>query len=456
MLRRLVLILLPIALLTSCAGPAKLAERSQNQLAEGDHWKAWNTATRALEKAPANAAARSAATAAATSITDDWHRRIVALAAEDSLAAAEQVLALAAFRAQAARWVTLTPPADRARVEQALRRTAARTHYDRGVTALAAKRPKRAWWEWNECERFVSPWRDASTLAERAYQKGLAHVALLPLNAGDPEMGREVATLWRDALAPRLGTQETPFTRMLGADAAEKGIRLAQLGRISRADAARLGRENGAERVVWGEIGDLDGSTELQVFKDRVARRVSSKDADGRTVTRWVEVPIEVVARVRHVTVNVDCEVLSTRNGAVLAHQRIPRSRSARVVWTSYVPEGDLGAYALVSDEARSADPARARQLEARWKAVCGDGTTLRSVLEARRRTEGSGQYEPGSLRRLLTGAAFVFLSDLPPATDLAAAALADGWSPLYDELARLDAMDDVDLAAPVAETTRR
>src|SRR5690242_2510412 len=36
-----------------CAGPAKLAQKSQDKLAQGDVWKAWELATRALDKAPA-------------------------------------------------------------------------------------------------------------------------------------------------------------------------------------------------------------------------------------------------------------------------------------------------------------------------------------------------------------------------------------------------------------------
>jgi hypothetical protein len=93
-----------LLLMTGCAGPAKLAERSEDQLVAGDHWKAWNTAIRALDKAPANDRARAAARAASASISSDWQRRITAIAAEDSIAAAEQVLELASFRAGAARY----------------------------------------------------------------------------------------------------------------------------------------------------------------------------------------------------------------------------------------------------------------------------------------------------------------------------------------------------------------
>jgi hypothetical protein len=198
--------------------------------------------------------------------------------------------------------------------------------------------------------------------------------------------------------------------------------------------------------VVWGSVGGIESETRLLYFKENVARRVVQKDAAGESVTRWVSIPIEVVARVRDVSVTADVEVLSTVNGASLSRRRIPRSTSARVVWTSYVPEGALDRYALVSDEERTGDPYRAKSVETRWKSVVGDGVTLAQVLAAKRETRGDARYDRGSLGRFATGTAFVFLQELPPATDLARAALMKGWTPLSDELARMDAKDDVDL----------
>src|SRR2546421_11035097 len=92
-----VLFVLAAVVGSGCAGPAKLAQKSENKLAEGDVWKAWQLATRALDKAPANPRAREAAGAAAASIAGDWQRRITALAAVDSLAAAGGVLKVGGF-----------------------------------------------------------------------------------------------------------------------------------------------------------------------------------------------------------------------------------------------------------------------------------------------------------------------------------------------------------------------
>jgi len=147
--------------------------------------------------------------------------------------------------------------------------------------------------------------------------------------------------------------------------------------------------------------------------------------------------------------VDVDYEVVSTLDGTSLAHERSPRSARARAVWTSYVPEGDVSHYALVSETVRSADPTRVKDVETRWKAVVGEAT-LQQVLAARRETRGDAGYDRGVLPRFVAGTAFVFLQELPPAHDLAVAALSNGWKPLHRELARLDGMDDVDLGVAI------
>jgi len=457
MLRRLAPALLALPLMIGCAGPSKLAQRSEDKLAHGDHWRAWQLATRALDREPANARARVAATAAAGSIAQDWERRIRALADVDSLQAADQVLEFTGFRGAAAHYVTVpvSPgwPAD----EQRLCRTAARVHYRRGAADMGSRRPKSAYLHFTAAERFVPAYRDAARLAERAYEKALTRVAFVPFQSpsGHAALGREVADSWRDDLAQHLAPPDTRFTRVLGKEAVEQVMSVSQLGHVSREEAVRLGRKAGAQRVVWGTIGGVNSETSLHLFRDVVARRVVEKTADGREVVKWVDVPIEVVARVRDAAVDVEYEVIATQDGASLVHQRTRPSTSARVVWTSYMPEGNLEAYVLVSETARTADPERARQVVTRWKSVCGEKTTLHEVLQARRSTGRSARYGRSSLPRFIAGAAFVFLEDLPPAEDLAFAALARGWKPLHQDLLRLDGMDDVDLGVAMTEEGR-
>jgi len=446
-----------LLVMLGCAGPAKLAEKSEQMLAGGQNGRAWELAIRALDKDPGNTRARSAAAAAGNAMARDWEQRIHVLAQSDSMAAAEQVLELNAFRVNAVRYAAITVSPDWGREEQALRLGAARTHYQRGLADATARRPKRAYLHFTDAQRFVADYRDAARLADKAYDKAVTRVMIVPFSSagGDFSMGRDVAAEWRDGLARRMTPPDANFTRVLGGSEVEQQMTVAQLDRMSREDALALARKAGAERVVWGSIGGIESKTSLHLFTDVIWRRVTEKNPDGSQVTHWDAVPIEVLSRQRTVTVRMDYEVIATKGGATLAHQRTPRTTSARVVWTLFSPEGDLGAYALVSDVLRNASPDRAKAVETRWKETCGDATTLQQVLEARRSTRSSGHYERDLLPRFAAGAAFVFLQELPPAEDLAYAALSNGWQPLCDDLLRLDPVDEVDLGMATGDTER-
>jgi hypothetical protein len=458
MMRRLAPAALALTLIVGCAGPSKLAQRSEEKLAGGELWRAWELATKALDKEPGNARARAAAASAGSAIARDWQQRIHALADVDSVDAAEQVLEFASFRANAVRYAVVSVDADWSRQEQGLRRTAARAHYQRGTVALGSRRPKKAYLHFTEAERFVTGYANAVALAERAYEKAITRVAFVPFRTSsrNTSLGREVAARWRDDLARELAPPAAHFTRILGGQTLDEQMTLAQLDGMSSEQAVRLGRNAGAERIVCGSIGGVNADTRLHFFRETIAQRTVFKAPDGGEVVRWVDIPIEVVARERTVTVDVDYDVISTQGGASLAHQRAERTTRARVVWTSYQPQGNLEAYALVSETLRTADPERAKQVEARWKSVCGEQTTLRQVLEARRSTRSSARYGREALPRFIAGAAFVFLEDLPPAEDLAFAALAGGWKPLRDDLLRLDTLDDADLGVAAVGTGAR
>jgi hypothetical protein len=458
MLRRYSLFVVALAFLAGCASTTKLTEKSQEKLADGNAWGAWQLATRALDKEPGNPGARGAATAAGASIAEDWQRRIRALAEVDSVDAARQVLKLAEFRADAARYATIPVGAGWPDEERTLRQTAARIHYQRGVEAAASGRPKKACAEFGDAAVYVSGYRDVTKRADDALAKALTRVAVVPFRArtADASFGAQVSQAWRDQLAQSMVPPTASFTRVLGDNAMERTMTLADLEGISREDAIRLGRKADAQRVVWGSIGRVNSKTKLHLFEDTVARRVVDRDEKRRETVRWVEVPIQVVARVRDVTVGIDYEVISVQNGTTLAHRHVDRSTSARVVWTSHQPEGDPSSYSLVSETVRHANPKRVRDVESRWQAVCGPSTTLTQVLEARRASRSSGRYGREALPRFAAGAAFVFLEELPPAEDLALTVLAKGYAPLRDDLLRLDPIDDVDLGMVDTNANRR
>ncbi|HEX7078284.1 MAG TPA: hypothetical protein VF363_07680 [Candidatus Eisenbacteria bacterium] len=459
MFRSLIRVAIATALLAGCAGPSKWTEKSEEKLAGGDAWRAWQLATRALDKEPGNPRARAAATAAGTSIVQEYQRKIRALAEVDSMNAAEQVLELADFRENAAHYATIPVGEGWPAEEQALRRMAVQVHYRRALEAAKSDRPKKACAEFSEAERFDAGYRDVARRAERALEEATTRVAVVPFRAAgssDPTLGVQVAQAWRTQLGQSLTPPAAQFTRVMDDDAIDRTMTVSQLDGISRDEAIRLARKAGAERVVWGSIGGVQSSTKLNVFQDTVARKVTDTDEHGHESTRWVDVPIQVVARVRDVTVGVDYEVIATGSGASLARRHFDRSTSARVVWTSYKPEGDPSSYSLVSETTRSSNPDRAKQVESRWRSVCGDATTLAQVLQARRTAGSSAHYDRQALGRFMSGAAFVFLEDLPPASDLALTALSQGYGPVRDDLLRLDPIDDVDLGqAPPDDDAR-
>ena len=453
MTRRLAFLMLAAAFVAGCAGPNKLAEKSQKELTQGDVWNAWRLATRALDREPMNPRAKAAAASAAAVISDDWQRKIRGHATVDSLRAAEQVLAFAEFRSNAVQYTTVEVPASWLAEEKAIRVSAARHFYNDGKAARAAHRPKAAFASFHECERYVPGYKDSQALANAAYEAAITRVAVMPFTSGGTGLsGKDISDRWRDALAKQMAPPNYPFTRIMGTEAIANRMTVSQLSGRSRDEALKLGRRSGAQRIGWGTVGPVRTETQLQFFRDRVARKIVEKGADGQQVTRWVEVPIEVIARVRDVEVDVNVAVLTTHDGTQIAQDRSTRSTRARVLWTSFVPEGDVAHYALVSDLVRSQSPDRVKDIETRWKNVCGDGTTLQQVLVARRETRGGGSWDQSTLARIATGTAFVFLQELPPAQELAMAALAHGWQPLQKELARLDSMDDVDLGVALGD----
>src|SRR6267378_876029 len=199
MLRRLAPVLPALLLVIGCAGPSKLAQKSEENLAAGE-----------------NARAREAATAAGNALARDWENRITALATSDSLAAAEQVLDLTVFRARAVRYAAVTVSPEWAGTERALRNTAARTYYQHAVADLGSRRPKKAFLGFEDVQRFIPDYRDVAKLSDRAYQKGLMRIAFVPFAGGNPTLCRDVAASWRDDLAQRMVPPDVQFTRILG------------------------------------------------------------------------------------------------------------------------------------------------------------------------------------------------------------------------------------------------
>lgn len=448
-------LVVPFAL--SCASSTELARRSEAQLGGGDVWKAWTLAVKAVDKEPGNARARAAAAAAYERVASDWRRRIRAVAAADTTRASDLVMEFAEFRVAAARVVDSTPDGDWLAEERAIRTGAARIAYGLGSAALAAKRPREAYGHLQLATHHLPGYRDAAVLAERALERGRVRVAVVPFRAGAGplSLGREVSDYWRDRLFDALSSPNATFTRVLPGSAVEDVMTVAELGRMTRDEAVRIARKAGAERVVWAEIGGINSDTRTDVFDESVARRITQKGPDGKSVTRWVEVPVRVVSRVRTVTVRLDCEVIATARGSSLSRHSSERSVTARTLWTDERFEGDLSTLALFADTVATADPRRAKAIAARWSEVAGEDRTLKQVFEERRRTQDDGRWQRPMRGRFISGGpGWACSRELAPIEDMAFAALADAWKLVGEDLARFDAMDDVDLM-PAATTAR-
>jgi hypothetical protein len=456
-MRRWTTVVIVLAALSGfgCAGPAKLTEKSESKLAEGDMWQAWRLATRALDKAPGNPRAREAAAAAASMISQDWQRRIVALADVDSMDAAEQVLKYVDFRAEAANYAPVPVGEPWVSTENELRGWAAGACYSDGMAAMKSGRPKKAYGRYADAMRFASNYRDVAARAEAALAQAQTQVAIVPLrtSTGNRQMSRDIAAAWNGALVEQLAGGET-FTHILPAEDVERQLRLSDLGRTSRTDAIRIGKKAGADRVVWGSIGAVEAKTGVQFFTHNVWHRVPARDDAGRTVMRWVEIPFPVVARTRTVKADLAYEVISTRGGTTLARESGPRTLEARALWTAFVPDGAADTYMLVSEEMRRSDPDRAQQVEAEWANIVGASTTLSQVIEARRACANRPLEHPAVLARYASGAAFVMIEELPSTEELAQASLSSAWHAVHKSLLALDEVDDVDLGPVSASET--
>jgi hypothetical protein len=443
-LSRTLLLLGAALLVASCAGPAKLARQSDEALAKGDVRKAYDKALRAVEKDPMNAAARSAYDAASRRVAQDFKARVRALAAADSLGAADLALEFRGFRGSVAAHGSALAPDDAYESDEArLLGTAARTHYRYGRASLASKRPKEAWREFELCRRYDG-WADFERLQAKAFDAAVTRVAVFPFEDGIrvPGLSQEVAEQLDRELGRRGG--EMRFTMLVDPEKVTGTMTVAQANGMSREAAIALGRRIGADRIVVGRFGGMRSNNDLKDMTLPIYRRVETKDETGATVTRWDEATLRVVTREREVTVNWGFDVLDTRSGAVVEHREVPTNTAARVVWTDFKPVGDCDRYALLPPDVRTKDSARAKQVDGQWDERVGTwklAELLKRAQNDRGRTRWSRDYRH-EFRGVDSRRRPVWLAELPGEDDLAFVALDDAWKPVLATLRDLDAKD--------------
>lgn len=431
------LAVIPLAL--SCAAPAELARRSEKALADGDPHAAWQWAERAMRADPKLPRARDAMTAAAARVVPDWEERVRGLAAGDTVAGARLSLAFGAVRAELGGW-NLTAPLDSAYLddESRIRNGAAGILYARGMTALGEQRPRDAWSEFKSASEMVPGFRDVDARIRRSFELGIVRVAILPFDddTGSGWLAPELADHIRGQVMWAMPEKKYPFLRFLPRDATVAHVR--ELGRITRDDAIHIGREMGAQRVVWGHIHGLRSDTRTDRWHDHLYRKVADRDSSGRSRVRWDDVEFETVSRERTVQVAWDFEVIETDEERALGRREGVEHVTARTVWTDYDAPGNYDDYAFAPPNWKSGRESEWKSAESRWKERYGDWSVPK-LLEARRGAHEHPRYRTQDRDRFSRGGRPVVMDDLPPPEDLALVGLREVASQVWDVLKALE-----------------
>jgi hypothetical protein len=443
-------LLVTLALLSlSCASSAELARRSAVALQGGDSHKAYEWAKRAVDKDPSNAQARAALYESVQLLARESKTQIWELAQSDTIAAAERSLEFGEFRYEAARYrAPVDPDSSYATFERALQGAAGRIWFERGEQSATSGRPKRAYGEFLESSRYDARRPGLERALHDSFEAGVTRVAILPVrnDTGKPGLTRDLSAMWYDRLSDRLRAKEFRFTRLVS----PLDVRAAvdRQWHIGRDDAIRIGRRLGAQQVLWSRVGNLESDTHTNTFHDFIYRKVSVRDTSGGWTTSFVAVPFEAVTRERMVSVSVEMELIDVAEGRGLFGEAGTREHRARTAYTSFVADGSCDDYVLAPPRgAPDVDFDHAQGAERRWKGDMPDDVALPAFLERARRERGRSQYRPEYRDWFFpSGPSWVFLDDLPPANDLAFAALAGEWQPAYDALKRLEPLDAADV----------
>ncbi|MGH8435529.1 MAG: hypothetical protein ACRERX_13895, partial [Pseudomonas sp.] len=322
--------------LASCASSARLARQSRESLARGDLRAAYERGLRAVEKDPQNQPARDAYAAASARVAADYRQRVVAAAAADTIVAANLALEYGRFRTEVARHGTgLEAAPDYARAEGLILTGTARVHYQRGLDAMSAHRPKVAVQEFSAVLRYDAGFADVAARLDAARRDATVRVALLPFSdrIGVPGLTQEIGDTVQRQVSRR-ADREFRFTQVVSASEIERSMTVAELRSARIEDALDVGRRIGADWIVVGRFRGLRTNAGQRTTKFALYQRVDRRDSSGVATVRWDELPLSVITRQREVTVQFDLDVVDVVSGAVLAHREQAARAFARVAWT--------------------------------------------------------------------------------------------------------------------------
>lgn len=421
----------------ACAGSKELARRSEVALQHGNVRKAYDTAKASLDRDPNNGRARASMTRAAGVMMDDWKQRLRRMAETDSLAAAEASLALDPLRGELARYRVTLPldPAFESDLER-LRRTAASRYYREADRSLAAGKPRRAYVQFENVRRYERNYRDVVERLAKTWELAVLRVAVLPLEnqTGVPGLSRSLADRYAERIEEAIDQEEFRFTRLVPMERIYGRMTVAQLDRLDRDDAVRLGRAIGAHQVVWGRAFALRSDTGTDTYRETIFRKTTVKDTSG-TREDWVEDTFDAISRERRVDARLELEVLGTDSGETLARDERPLHIEAHTVWSDFRPVGAPGDYALASPELRRTNAAGVRRAEQRWKDTFGD-LTVPKMIERTRGASTRRRYKPEYAEEFAgSPRSPIYLDDVPAVNDLARLAFEPGWRTIVELL---------------------
>ena len=431
--------------LGSCAGPAKLARESDEALAKGELRLAYQRALKAIEKDPANAPARQAYDASSARLAQDYRQRVLATASADTLRAADLALTFRTFRGEVAGHGSSVPGElayDAS--ETRILRMAARQWYGRGRLAIAAKHPKEAWRDFRSARHYQDDFRDVVRQQAAAYNAALTRIAVLPFADGVRVPGLAQDLCERTYQHVAAGSRERfMFSVFIPLDSLAARVSMADARGLTREQALKIGRDLGAQRVIWGHLAGLRSSSNQSELVTPVYRKRESKDSQGNPIVRWEEQSLRVILRDREVAVQYDFDVLDVRSGAVVLHRDLPARTAARIAWTDFRPAGGPDEYALLPAECRRDDPDRGKQVDAQWSERMGTWS-LPAFMQKAREDRSRERYD-----RRYRGEFFadthrrpVWLGELPGEEELAFVAVDDAWHSVIDALVELDPKD--------------
>jgi TolB-like protein len=431
------------AFAVSCAGPKKLTEQSEKALAEGEVDRAYEKARSALNKAPDNERARRALAAAAQRKIGAMKERVRAVAgARDTVAAAGYCLGVDDFRREIAEYrVAPKPDPGFDREAARIRHAAARRLVGNADEELGAGNARAAYQDLERARDFEGAYPGLDPRLHEAYAQAIHRIAILPFqNQTEARgLGKDLTDIIHREVTGGLNKRHFPFSVIIPREEVYARVSLAEAENLDRGEAVELGRELDADYVVRGRVYGLTSETSTDSWHPTVYRRHTEKDSDGRSVERYDEARMDVIGRMRRVTVHCDFEVRSTRDGSIVAENSDGTRAVARVIYTGYRAEGDPDDYLLMPPTMKKSDPRAAEARERDWKGHCGSWD-LSDLLE-RAKKEPRRSYRSSNRSEFYsdTETKPVFLTDLPPADDLAMVALRDAWKPVLEAIRRVE-----------------